>query len=295
MDEELQRLTERAARFARTGEQLTEVFARELAAVWRDADRALARLIRQLRSGNVGATVSAARAMALKAQIREILSAAGYDALVTAAARTGTDEMVRQALVGRQAAQAALLVTEARPVLDALRAIAATDLLGQGDEVAHSLWRSLSQWLFTSRPTEDIIQDLADALDLLESDVRALFDTQVSIYGRQVEALATDALGPEQPFLYTGPIDDATRDWCLERVGKVFSRAAIDQLDNGQLPNPFLTAGGYNCRHSWMAVESEQLRALTDTGERVSATAREVERLKAFKAAKRAAKRKKAA
>ena len=52
-----------------------------------------------------------------------------------------------------------------------------------------------------------------------------------------------------------------------ESWGKPIStRAAIEALDNGQLPNPFITGGGYNCRHSWLAVESQELRDLANTG-----------------------------
>jgi hypothetical protein len=92
--------------------------------------------------------------------------------------------------------------------------------------------------------------------------VQTLFDTQTSILGRQVEALATERLGPDQAFLYTGPVDGRTRDWCLQRVGKVYTRREIEQMDNGQLPNAFVTGGGYNCRHSFIAVASDELVSL---------------------------------
>jgi hypothetical protein len=63
-------------------------------------------------------------------------------------------------------------------------------------------------------------------------------------------------------FLYVGPVDSRTRDWCLGLVGKVRRKEDIETLDNGQLPNPFLTGGGWNCRHSWLAVSDPAVVAL---------------------------------
>jgi hypothetical protein len=48
----------------------------------------------------------------------------------------------------------------------------------------------------------------------------------------------------------------------------VLTRGAIDSLSNGQLPNVFITGGGYNCRHSFLAVSDPALVALADTGQR---------------------------
>lgn len=295
MDEELARLIAEAAKLAQTGEQLSLVFARELAKVWRDADRALRVLVMDAREGSVSAALTATRATLLKAQVRDVLTAAGYDALIGAATETSATTLIQAALDRRSIEQIAAFQLATGSKLEALRQIAALDLLAQGDEVATSLWRSLAQHLFTTRPTSEILADLADALDESEGRIGTLFDTQVSIYGRQVEALATEDLGPNQPYLFAGPIDDKTREFCLERVGKVFTRAEIDAMDNDQLPNPFLTVGGWNCRHSFLAVESQALREMAGTGKRVGPISDDVARIRARQAAKREARKKKAA
>ena len=130
-----------------------------------------------------------------------------------------------------------------------------------------TLWRSLAQWLFTVRAPEAILQDLMDVFEDEIGNLQTLFDTQVSIFGRQVEALATAGAGADQPFWYVGPVDLKTRPFCLERVGKVYTRDVIEAMDNHQLPNPFITGGGYNCRHSFLAVQDAELAALANTGQ----------------------------
>jgi hypothetical protein len=104
---------------------------------------------------------------------------------------------------------------------------------------------------------------LADVLDHSEPQIRTLYDTSVSIFGRQVEALQAGD-DPDTTFAFFGPVDEKTRDFCLEHVGKVYTRAEIDALDNGQIDNCFLTAGGFSCRHSW--VEVSKFSELQDLG-----------------------------
>lgn len=58
-------------------------------------------------------------------------------------------------------------------------------------------------------------------------------------------------------FQYIGPNDAANRPFCDRLVGEVLTREEIDALDNGQIPNVFLTGGGYRCRHHWRPVKAE--------------------------------------
>lgn len=268
MADELHSLIAQANQTALTGERLGLTFARELAKVWRDAEKELRRLIERA-SGSSTDAIRATRAMVLKEQIRAALERSGYDRLIAASTQASAERMVEAVLSRATVAEIVAFTADVGDTIEALRQIASIDLFSQGDEVATALWRSLSQQLFTTRPVSEIIADLADALDREAKGVQTLYDTQVSVFGRQVESLKTKDLGPEQPFLYVGPIDDVTRPFCLEHAGKVWTREKIDAMDNEQLPNVFLTAGGYNCRHSWIAVESKELRALTNTGERV--------------------------
>lgn len=292
---EIDDLIRRAERFHRTGEHLSAVFARELAAVLRDAERQLVRLLERSEVGAADDALRLVRALAMRDQLRAILRQAGYDRLIAAATSAGAEAFIQQAIseVTREAATA--LLPNAGPMLDALRRIAAVDLLGQGDEAAIALWRALSTRLLTAQPIDEILAGLADALDKSEAQIRSLFDTLMTMYGRQVEAQATEDLGQAQPFLFVGPVDDVTREWCLNRVGRVFTRAAIDTMDNGQIPNVFLSGGGWNCRHSWIAVESEALREMAESGERVPEIADEVARIRQRKAEQQAAKKRKAA
>lgn len=256
--------------FAGAADDLSRRFARELGKVLRDTERNLRPVIETAAEGSPTAIVKATRATRTRREIRTALQVSGYDTLAAAATGEPLDELTDALLKSRRLARQSAALSEASAIrLVALRSLYETDLLDIGDSVALSLWRATVRGIFGSRGVGDILADLAVILDDSEAHIRTLYDTSIAIYGRQVEALqAGDE--PDLVFAYLGPADKKTRPFCLKHVGKVYTRAEIDALDNGQLDNVFLTGGGYQCRHVWIEVSRfSELRDYLDTGKRV--------------------------
>lgn len=263
--------TRRAALLTR----LSRAFARELARVLRDLERQILVTIPEIRAGSRTALALAARATALRRDLRDALREAGYDdLLVTTAQRSfaALEKLVAETAVGRQVTR--FLTTDVGlDKLRALRVLAVTGLEFQGDEIAISLWRTLTQSLYSQRPTREIVQDLADAIDRPEAQARTLYDTATATYTRVLEEISTPE-GDDEAFLYTGPDDLKTRPFCEAHVGKVYTRKAIRQMDNATptLADVFRYGGGYNCRHVWMHVpQGSALADLADTEQDVAA------------------------
>jgi hypothetical protein len=261
-------LVQRGKRIAETADRVSAAFARELARVLRDTERALQPLLRRALDGDRTASVTGARGLALRRELRDTLNRAGFDRLVSVATTQAVEDMAVAVLSTRIGQGAVQLLQPDPRKLQALIEIGRVNLLQVGDDTAAALWRSAASWIFSARPTADILDDLFDALDDDVGALHTLFDTQVSMFGRQVEAIATSGLPSDQPFLYVGPSDHRNRPFCREHVGQVMTKDKIEALDNGQLDNPFITGGGYNCRHTWMAVESQELREIVNTGQR---------------------------
>lgn len=76
----------------------------------------------------------------------------------------------------------------------------------------------------------------------------AQLDEAARELNRDVEEL--DPIG----FVYLGPEDRITRDFCDVLIERWFTRDEIQRLDNNQLFDVFITRGGYNCRHGWYAL-----------------------------------------
>lgn len=107
----------------------------------------------------------------------------------------------------------------------------------------------------------DLAKSLAEKFEISLPRAKSLADTAISTFYRTVAdrgyQIAEKGL-PANSILYSylGPLDKITRPFCrpLEteaRTGKMWDREQVDAMDNGQLPNVFLTGGGWNCRHQW--------------------------------------------
>lgn len=58
------------------------------------------------------------------------------------------------------------------------------------------------------------------------------------------------------------PDDQLTRPFCRrileeQREGQTYSRAEIEAMNNGDLPDVMLTCGGIECRHQWILAPRE--------------------------------------
>jgi hypothetical protein len=253
--------------FASIADTESARFARELARVLAVVERDLLGLIGDIRDKKRGVVARAARLLKLRKEIRAAVTDAGYSGLVTRASIDAVSAMADAATGSRLIAAAAQLGAVSPARLHALASLMRADLLGLGDVLAQQLWRASMTSIYTATPHDKIVSALAKVFDRTRAQVQTLFDTQVSVVGRQI--VADDrARDPAQAYLYVGPIDGVVREWCLDHLGKVYTRDRIEAMDNGQLPNPFLTAGGYNCRHSWLSVSEPELIALANTGER---------------------------
>lgn len=86
---------------------------------------------------------------------------------------------------------------------------------------------------------------------------------------RAANLVYADRLGLDYA-IYSGTVKDTTRDWCEKHVNQVFSRKEIDawkgQSWAGKITigyDPYLDAGGFNCRHHWSFISdtvAEHLR-----------------------------------
>lgn len=279
-----------AAREAELIEALNVRFARELAQVLKLANVEARRLLKELRTqdGRLVATkANLGRVLGLRRDLQDALRSAGFAQFAEDATDQPLDELARLVLRGNAIAEKA--ATFSRLDLDALTAFKTVrfeELLALGPSTAARLSRVVLDGVLGLRELEGLVEDVAEAFDVTDAQARSLYDTAISIYSRQVDQLHTTG-DAEELFYYAGPIDLKTRPFCRERVGKVFTREQLETADNGQLPNPLLTGGGYNCRHQPKRV-SRLDRELLDLFERGTRAPYVEERLRAVEAAKKA-------
>jgi hypothetical protein len=270
--------------FASVADSLSARFSRELGRVLSVLERDLLGMVVGVREKNRTVLSRVGRLLTLRREIRKALETSGYQALVTRASLDVVERMAGVVSGSRIASAGAALGAVSPKRVQAVASLLREDLLGLGETLAHQVWRASVLAIYTGQKPAALVSALAKAIERSRAQAQTLFDTQTSIAGRQI--VAAEEQAPDQVFLYVGPVDGVVRPFCLEQLGMVRSRPAIDALDNGQLPNVFLTGGGYNCRHSWMAVSDPDLVALADTGTRAPGFTERVAVAKAFSASR---------
>lgn len=267
---DLQRAAEREARLV---DELTDTFASELAQVLKLLSARIRRWAAQLDTseGRISRTrVNLTLALQVRQVIVQTLREAGYHGLVAAATDTALDRLASTIL--RSGTEGAMLAGWAGLDVDVLVALKDTrfaQLLAQGEHIQATLWRVVLDGIVGARPVVDLVDDVEDALEISHAQARNVYDTAVSTFSREVEQMhATNEA--DEAFFYVGPVDRKMRPFCKERAGQVYTREQIDQMDNGQLPNPLITGGGYNCRHMFKRVSplDQELLELVGTGQR---------------------------
>ena len=112
---------------------------------------------------------------------------------------------------------------------------------------------------FTADPSETI-GSLDAALRSAEGRQITEARTRITSFGRELTAVAAESVGIDH-YLYTGPIDGITRPFCRQLVGRVFTKAQVQDLRNYQIEPPLVRGGGYNCRHTWAPVSEELIES----------------------------------
>lgn len=118
-------------------------------------------------------------------------------------------------------------------------------LFGVGGMNSRELTRVISETYGSS---------LGESQNLAETSISTFYRTVTDQGFRIIEE---DLPGFEIRYNYEGPLDKLTRPFCTKlerqsRAGKTWTRAEINRMSNGQIPNVFTTAGGYRCRHQWV-------------------------------------------
>lgn len=139
--------------------------------------------------------------------------------------------------------------------------ISASEGLSTIVEMAGTAAKRRAMFSVAAAPFADIVDQIATTLNRSIGEAVTLAETSQVMFARTTtdRAFRQIETGLKKGTVQYGldhPMDKLTRPFCKRlimqaRSGKTWTREQIEQMDNGQLPNPMITFGGYNCRGSW--------------------------------------------
>jgi hypothetical protein len=104
----------------------------------------------------------------------------------------------------------------------------------------------------------DLVETLQARFQTSIAQAATLAETAQSTFyrvaaDRQYQAIEREVPGQELKYVYGGPDDKLTRPYCEDMLARTRKRALtreeISKYPNGQLLDPFISGGGWRCRH----------------------------------------------
>ena len=100
----------------------------------------------------------------------------------------------------------------------------------------------------------EIVGSVTNA-SISNAQMQTLVNTTLNTYSRQVTNQMMKVAPKNTKYVYIGPVDDRTRDECLDMasIGKLTEAQIISQFGAAVLQD----GGGFNCRHKWEIASTE--------------------------------------
>jgi hypothetical protein len=249
---------------------------RRLELIRRALLREIEGLLRRLDNSNgelIATREALANARQIKSQVLSLMREMGYPVVISMAEQK-VEDAAQNAL---RASMPPRSMDPLAPGIDAsfeaeAKASIRRSVRGVLDEVAglfadaeQEMRVAIDRGLSTAAPLEDVIEDVARALDTSFGKASAAVD--LAVRGAAQKALietaeaGAEATGEEIVYLYDGPSDSKTRPFCARILGKAFTLAAIRRMDNGTGMPVETSRGGYFCRHRFSALTPEMAKA----------------------------------
>lgn len=187
---------------------------------------------------------------ATAADVADLLDEAGFSEMVAAhlEAHAGVLEGAVQVLEATGLPRTALGFDV--EMIESLNDLGATRWMVLGEDMALATRRVVLESAVGGADLDGVIGLLREELDRTQIEAVRDARTMLNTYSRTAQDGLAKRAGIDT-FLYVGPVDAITRDFCRPLVGKVLTREQVQSLDNGQLGNPLRTGGGHQCRHTW--------------------------------------------
>lgn len=128
-----------------------------------------------------------------------------------------------------------------------LRAAYKIDFSSVEDKLNFSVEQEFTKILKSDSSYSNLRNELRKK-DIGEFQASTLANTAVSQFDNAYMIENAQQAGVTK-YLYDGTIIATTRDFCRERVGRVFTLEELEAMDNGQGLPVIPSLGGYNCRH----------------------------------------------
>lgn len=133
------------------------------------------------------------------------------------------------------------------------------DIATIAKEGAAELRQAILEMARTTRTPMEALNAVRGRMGGTVAQAITTIDTGVAGLDRSVSLIQASDVGFTW-FLFDGPLDSLTREFCARHAGKRHTQEQVAALVNDTGPNPASAyGGGWSCRHRWSALDESEL------------------------------------
>ena len=188
--------------------------------------------------------------------IKNVFTDAGFDDLYGGFVDKFDDIIKQGNAVGKAMGIGFPLTEKNYNILDALASQVETRFAVSQASFISSMTDSAMMHRIGGGKFTDIVADMSKAFEGSGRRFAAEAQTGINQFNNAVNYQMFDEAGVER-WIYFGPLDEKTRDSCTATKTDPNQETGwtAEQVESSQ--TPFIEAGGYNCRHEWLAYVGE--------------------------------------
>ena len=120
--------------------------------------------------------------------------------------------------------------------------------------IASNIRTQVAQGLQAGLSAKQITDQLAQS-SISTAQMQTVVNTTLNTYSRMVTNQMMDIAPNNTKYVYIGPVDDRTRDECLDMASA--GELTLSQIQSEYGEAVLIDGGGFNCRHKWEIASTE--------------------------------------
>jgi hypothetical protein len=125
--------------------------------------------------------------------------------------------------------------------------IGSAEFLSRIGDLAGTVKAEVARGILSGAGRKEIMQAI-NGSTLRPDQLETLVNTGLSTFSRTINATMAKELPADEKFVYIGPMDEKTRDVCIEMMAA--GPLTVEEIEE-QFPGALVDGGGFNCRHNW--------------------------------------------
>ena len=125
-------------------------------------------------------------------------------------------------------------------------------LAGQITAMGSTIKQEVVSGIINKNTVSEIVESLGKKGYGADVGMKRIVSDGMNNYSRAVSRMMMDEAEDNTKYIYIGPADERTRDFCLDMWGA--GNLTREQITSRFGASVFVSAGGYNCRHRWIPV-----------------------------------------